>query len=909
MLRRVAYVLVHRACIVWLVCLTIMISATAIQLSNGRFTFRSSYVYDLFVASDGVVTQQEAAYQTIYKPSYQIQQNSFSRGGYEVHYQPRSWVDAEAECTSTGMHLAWVTSEEEQRALSSFIQLSDVGMAVWLGGNDMSTEGVWTWVGDGGSFPPSPDPTHTYSAWKAGEPNDAGIGEHCLSASATSWNDAPCSRPRPFICMEPPESTSSPPTSIAPPSPPPPSHPPPSPPSAPMPPRSPPPAPPPPRSVRTPDVSEAMVVTYCWRADQTQIDSSGGGGGGGAVRDLLSNNTALQEVCEVENAIFNRSEYDEWCYEEPSPMCLLGSLCASAQKSTSSITNRSCSPPLISPLSYFYLGWHQLPNATALLRKLFPGSRPPSEWPLAVRDRINSSLHNANGGNGGYVDLQATLDGSGISGSDLALLAALVGTSTLTGSGGLSSADLTIDQLNALLSLMNSTLPERYRLNLPTDGSADVLTALSLTAPLAADVRGASNTLLAQWAAQLTDQLQPNATGVALRTNVSHVAALLSPLMSSNLSQRLGLEYGSGSATVHTNTAGAIDTIVTDVLTQPAAALILLSALGVSLSDLEALNPSHPASSALSTLRGYQTDGTTLVATGGGSASGTAQTVTSGARTAISYRDQQYAGLTAQQIVSRLVSSCDLTSQISEEAILDALPTSTIAAYATDVSNGILPTRESNALIAAVFGLAAEGARNCIFEMDGRRLLRILNLTDYVLQLPLAEGVGGVRPEDLAITLTDALDLLGISGASGPAPPKAPGWVLGIETPYTPFVSGSHTRRCELLPQEYVTARAAQLYSMAVCAWHDNPNPLPASVALSRCVRVCLLARRTAPPPCVACLGLSCHVNPSRDLPAAPPPHAHVRSSTTAYLSNGTSARLGRSTRGDTVRSHGCAHT
>ena len=62
----------------------------------------------------------------------------------------------------------------------------------------------------------------------------------------------------------------------------------------------------------------------------------------------------------------------------------MGNLCASAQKSFSQASGRTCSPPLVSPLTFFYMGWKVLPNATTLLRVLIPTLHHPDEWPRLV---------------------------------------------------------------------------------------------------------------------------------------------------------------------------------------------------------------------------------------------------------------------------------------------------------------------------------------------------------------------------------------------------------------------------------------------------------------------------------------------------------------------------------------------
>ncbi|KAL0961580.1 hypothetical protein UPYG_G00354990 [Umbra pygmaea] len=70
---------------------------------------------------------------------------------------------------------------------------------MYIGLNDIITEGSWEWTGSGQSS----SSFTTY--WKNGEPNDSG-GEDCAvmetwsSDPLKSWNDVPCTRESNWVC-------------------------------------------------------------------------------------------------------------------------------------------------------------------------------------------------------------------------------------------------------------------------------------------------------------------------------------------------------------------------------------------------------------------------------------------------------------------------------------------------------------------------------------------------------------------------------------------------------------------------------------------------------------------------------------------------------------------------------------
>ncbi len=103
------------------------------------------------------------------------------------------WAGAQATCTSVGYHLADVTDSTEDAWLTT----TAAGFAStywWMGANDISSEGTWTWE-SGEAW--------SYTHWCSGEPNN-GHGLECVPTreedcgvlgwqSGGCWNDYPCS--------------------------------------------------------------------------------------------------------------------------------------------------------------------------------------------------------------------------------------------------------------------------------------------------------------------------------------------------------------------------------------------------------------------------------------------------------------------------------------------------------------------------------------------------------------------------------------------------------------------------------------------------------------------------------------------------------------------------------------------
>ena len=75
--------------------------------------------------------------------------------------QPMTWAAAEALGVQQGGHLVTIRNAQENAWL-----LSTFGFALWIGFNDLATEGFFVWS--------SGEPV-TYTNWNSGEPNN-GLG-------------------------------------------------------------------------------------------------------------------------------------------------------------------------------------------------------------------------------------------------------------------------------------------------------------------------------------------------------------------------------------------------------------------------------------------------------------------------------------------------------------------------------------------------------------------------------------------------------------------------------------------------------------------------------------------------------------------------------------------------------------
>jgi hypothetical protein len=131
----------------------------------------------------------------------------YNGANYEVVKENKTWTDAAACAVERGGFLSEINDQMEQDAVydealnNAGISVSntvapDGGGAsyVWVGGNDLATEGEWTWDGDNdGSGSQFWQGTSTgspvgglYSNW-GNEPDDFGNGQDGLGLAITDW--------------------------------------------------------------------------------------------------------------------------------------------------------------------------------------------------------------------------------------------------------------------------------------------------------------------------------------------------------------------------------------------------------------------------------------------------------------------------------------------------------------------------------------------------------------------------------------------------------------------------------------------------------------------------------------------------------------------------------------------------
>ena len=114
----------------------------------------------------------------------------------------QSYVDARLGCESIGGHIAVVSTRAEFELLLPRL----LAATYWLGFDDLTEEGTFTWAAAEGA---------TFTNWRAGEPNDGNGGEDCavmygnytgeFEAYVGGWNDVDCTRGMYTICEQPKE--------------------------------------------------------------------------------------------------------------------------------------------------------------------------------------------------------------------------------------------------------------------------------------------------------------------------------------------------------------------------------------------------------------------------------------------------------------------------------------------------------------------------------------------------------------------------------------------------------------------------------------------------------------------------------------------------------------------------------
>ncbi len=109
---------------------------------------------------------------------------------------PDVWAAAESVCNEAGVHLAALTSATESTIVASWVQTESAGPFVWVGFNDIASEGTFEWT-SGESF--------SYTNWHPGEPDNTNEPGDCgnLAIPVGDWWDGSCTVSLPYVCEAP----------------------------------------------------------------------------------------------------------------------------------------------------------------------------------------------------------------------------------------------------------------------------------------------------------------------------------------------------------------------------------------------------------------------------------------------------------------------------------------------------------------------------------------------------------------------------------------------------------------------------------------------------------------------------------------------------------------------------------
>ena len=120
---------------------------------------------------------------------------------YLVNVGGKSYRDALAHCKTRGGKLVEPKSDQANNDIVDLAKAIETeGNGVWIGINDKSEEGKFSYASDGKSL--------TYTNWNPGQPDDGENNEDCgylrdkkyKNNKKFKWNDAPCSSKKSFIC-------------------------------------------------------------------------------------------------------------------------------------------------------------------------------------------------------------------------------------------------------------------------------------------------------------------------------------------------------------------------------------------------------------------------------------------------------------------------------------------------------------------------------------------------------------------------------------------------------------------------------------------------------------------------------------------------------------------------------------
>merc|ERR1711892_345754 len=109
---------------------------------------------------------------------------------FKVEDGPSNWLASQTTCIGLGGTLAKIESAADQTAVAGVAGTDQV----WIGLQDFLIEGTFSWA-DGTAL-------GAYTNWLAGQPDNAGVGQHCAAIRPAdgAWNDIICNREQKFVC-------------------------------------------------------------------------------------------------------------------------------------------------------------------------------------------------------------------------------------------------------------------------------------------------------------------------------------------------------------------------------------------------------------------------------------------------------------------------------------------------------------------------------------------------------------------------------------------------------------------------------------------------------------------------------------------------------------------------------------
>ncbi|CAG9815365.1 unnamed protein product [Phaedon cochleariae] len=106
-----------------------------------------------------------------------------------------TYNEAIKSCQDKSMQLVSIQNKEQNDAINTQLQQSNISGSYWTSGNRIADKQTWYWLNN---------EKITYFNWAPGEPNNRKENEYCIeisrSISDSKWNDDPCEKNNFYIC-------------------------------------------------------------------------------------------------------------------------------------------------------------------------------------------------------------------------------------------------------------------------------------------------------------------------------------------------------------------------------------------------------------------------------------------------------------------------------------------------------------------------------------------------------------------------------------------------------------------------------------------------------------------------------------------------------------------------------------